>query len=514
MTDTLPSDSAVDSVRASACRSAARATRGFMPDDEGEALLLAALRAGRCAPPDTAPATFVEIGAWCGKSGLYIGAAAETTGAVLFSIDHHRGSEENQAGWDHHESDLVDPDLGRIDTLLHWRQAVSAADLEHSVIGVVGDSPTVAARWRQPLAFCFIDGGHGEEPAWADFRGWSPTSASGDGWPSTTCFPTRPTGADRHTRSTARRSNRANTSMTALAAACVSCAGWRRLPAEQHSPEQFRPLAVSVSSEVPSLYAAQMRRFGATGILVIVVVTVLSVSVGASGADETASSRDVKATGSPLRVLPVVSCPTSYGAGNGSGPFVPLQLPTTTSTRGLRFYSNGLITVLGPRGWACGALVAADGGQSLAVYPPGKPDYSTHPAPKGAAVIEVLDDYTGHLPGAEVVCALFPRSAAALEVRTGGLPCQVPAGERTTAVTADVVRFTDPANITGSGAASGGRLTSSGAAVYPQVRSASSSVDVSKLSCTLPTKSASLCSGVLDDYLVRNPPSYPGMPSG
>lgn len=181
MIDTLPSDDARDSSRVQALIEAARATRGFMPDDEGEALLLAALRAGRCAPSDATPATFVEIGAWCGKSGLYIGAAAEATGAVLFSIDHHRGSEENQAGWEHHEADLVDPDIGRIDTLLHWRQAVTAADLERSVIGVVGDSASVAARWRQPLAFCFIDGGHGEEPAWADFRGWSPHVALG-GW--------------------------------------------------------------------------------------------------------------------------------------------------------------------------------------------------------------------------------------------------------------------------------------------------------------------------------------------
>ena len=67
--------------------------------------------------PGSAPPTFVEIGAWCGKSSLYLGAAAEATGAVLFSIDHHRGSEENQPGWEHHEADLVDPDLGQIDTL-------------------------------------------------------------------------------------------------------------------------------------------------------------------------------------------------------------------------------------------------------------------------------------------------------------------------------------------------------------------------------------------------------------
>jgi predicted O-methyltransferase YrrM len=159
----------------------ARTVRGFMPDDEGAALLEAARRAGNSFTTEGAAPVFVEIGAWCGKSTVYLGAAAEATGAVLFSVDHHRGSEENQAGWEHHDADLVDPVDGRIDTLPHWRRAVAAAGLEARVVGLVGDSPTIAASWRTPLAFCFIDGGHGEAPAWADYRGWAPHVAVG-GW--------------------------------------------------------------------------------------------------------------------------------------------------------------------------------------------------------------------------------------------------------------------------------------------------------------------------------------------
>jgi predicted O-methyltransferase YrrM len=181
MTTTLPDDDALTSDRVQTLVQAARGTRGFMPDEEGQALLLAALRAGRAQLEGADPQTFVEIGAWCGKSSLYLGVAAETTGAVLYSIDHHRGSEENQAGWEHHEADLVDPTIGQIDTLAHWRRAITDSSLEGSVVGVVGDSPTVAARWQQPLAFCFIDGGHGEEPAWADYRGWAPHVVLG-GW--------------------------------------------------------------------------------------------------------------------------------------------------------------------------------------------------------------------------------------------------------------------------------------------------------------------------------------------
>jgi hypothetical protein len=130
---------------------AARGTRGFMPDDEGAALYAAALRAGQAEVPGAMPATFVEIGAWCGKSTVYLGAAAEATGAVVLSIDHHRGSEENQPGWEYHEPDLVDPDAGQIDTLANWRRTMSETALEASVVGIVGDSPTMAARWGRPL---------------------------------------------------------------------------------------------------------------------------------------------------------------------------------------------------------------------------------------------------------------------------------------------------------------------------------------------------------------------------
>src|ERR1700722_1362748 len=128
-----------NSARVQALFEVARRTRGFMPDDEGEALFLAALRAGQAEIEGAAPPTFVEIGAWCGKSTVYLGAAAELTGAALLSIDHHRGSEENQPGWEYHEPDLVDPEVGRLDTLPHWRRTMTRAGLESSVVGIVGD---------------------------------------------------------------------------------------------------------------------------------------------------------------------------------------------------------------------------------------------------------------------------------------------------------------------------------------------------------------------------------------
>ncbi|MCB1015903.1 MAG: class I SAM-dependent methyltransferase [Acidimicrobiales bacterium] len=157
-------------------RRAAEAARGFMPPDEGLALHDAALAAGRGA---AAGGPFLEIGAYCGKSGLYLGAAAAAAGTVLFSLDHHRGSEENQAGWEHHESDLVDPAIGRMDTLPVFRRTVFDAGLEDVVVAVVGESATVGRFWTSPLTLLFIDGGHGSEPAHRDYETWTPHVAPG-----------------------------------------------------------------------------------------------------------------------------------------------------------------------------------------------------------------------------------------------------------------------------------------------------------------------------------------------
>ena len=153
----------------------ALSTKGFMPGDEGDALHAAALRAGAAVPG----APFVEVGSYCGRSTIWLGDAARAAGTVLFAVDHHRGSEENQAGWEHHDTEVVDPATGRIDTLPFFRRAIHDAGLESHVVAVVGLSPLVAAHWSTPAAFVFIDGGHGVEPARADYAGWAPHVAPG-----------------------------------------------------------------------------------------------------------------------------------------------------------------------------------------------------------------------------------------------------------------------------------------------------------------------------------------------
>ena len=98
---------------------------------------------------------------------------------MLFAVDHHRGSEENQPGWEWHDPTLVDERTGTLDTLPTFRHTVWRAGLEDVVVAVVGSSPTVASHWSTPCALVFIDGGHGEEPAFADYGGWAPHVAPG-----------------------------------------------------------------------------------------------------------------------------------------------------------------------------------------------------------------------------------------------------------------------------------------------------------------------------------------------
>jgi predicted O-methyltransferase YrrM len=150
----------------------ARAAKGFMPDDEGLALHAAGLVAAGVGP-------LLEVGTYCGKSAVYLGAAAREAGTVLFTVDHHRGSEENQAGWEHHDESLVDPRTGRMDTLPTFRRTIEAAGLEDVVVAVIGESTTVARHLGTRLGLVFIDGGHAFDVALADYEAWHPHLAPG-----------------------------------------------------------------------------------------------------------------------------------------------------------------------------------------------------------------------------------------------------------------------------------------------------------------------------------------------
>ncbi|GIH80646.1 class I SAM-dependent methyltransferase [Planobispora longispora] len=146
---------------------AAQRAKGFMPHAEGLALFETAVAYGPLGP-------ICEIGTYCGKSAVYLGAGARQAGSVVLTVDHHRGSEEIQPGWAHHDPTLVDPRFGKMDSLPTFRATIASAGLEEEVIAIVGRSERVAGLWNTPLAMLFIDGGHSEEPVTADYEGWAP----------------------------------------------------------------------------------------------------------------------------------------------------------------------------------------------------------------------------------------------------------------------------------------------------------------------------------------------------
>jgi predicted O-methyltransferase YrrM len=147
--------------------------KGFMPLREGLALYGAAVEAGRLGLP------LLEVGTYCGRSTILLADAARTARVTAVTVDHHRGSEEQQPGWEYHDPTTVDPELGRMDTLPAFRRTLHRAGLEDHVVAVVGRSPQIAAFWNSPLGLVFIDGGHTDEHASGDYEGWAPHVAEG-----------------------------------------------------------------------------------------------------------------------------------------------------------------------------------------------------------------------------------------------------------------------------------------------------------------------------------------------
>ena len=140
-------------------------TKGFLPADEADALRAAAL---------VAPAgLWLEVGTYCGKSTVHLGTAARATGSQLVTLDHHRGSEENQPGWEWHDPTLVDPHTGRLETLPSLRRTLWDAGLDDVVSVVVGTTEQVGRWWTSPLALLFLDGNHTEQVAQHDYAAFS-----------------------------------------------------------------------------------------------------------------------------------------------------------------------------------------------------------------------------------------------------------------------------------------------------------------------------------------------------
>jgi predicted O-methyltransferase YrrM len=146
---------------------APESVKGFLEAEEGQRLYRLALAASLRGP-------CLEVGSYCGRSTLYLGAACRARNQQLYAVDHHRGSEEHQPGEAYYDNELMDEQSGRMDSFRAFRDTLARADLESTVVPMVASSAMAGRHWLHPLALVFIDGGHSREAALMDYRVWSP----------------------------------------------------------------------------------------------------------------------------------------------------------------------------------------------------------------------------------------------------------------------------------------------------------------------------------------------------
>ncbi len=140
--------------------------KGFLDPVEAQRLYEIADDAARMGP-------CLEIGSYCGKSAVFLGTACKKNNAILFSVDHHQGSEEQQPGEEYFDPELFNPQSYTVDTFSLFRRTLKMADLEQTVVALVGTSTMVAQAWATPLSLVFIDGGHAYETVLSDYRCWA-----------------------------------------------------------------------------------------------------------------------------------------------------------------------------------------------------------------------------------------------------------------------------------------------------------------------------------------------------
>ena len=141
--------------------------KGFLEKEEGESLYKFAKKYSSKRP-------CLEIGSFCGKSAIYLGNAAKENNQILYSIDHHKGSEEQQPGEEFFDPDLLDETGKGINTLPFFLETLDKAGLHDNVVPIVSTSVEAGEVWSEPLAMVFIDGGHSDQAANDDYDVWHP----------------------------------------------------------------------------------------------------------------------------------------------------------------------------------------------------------------------------------------------------------------------------------------------------------------------------------------------------
>lgn len=193
--------------------------------------------------------------------------------------------------------------------------------------------------------------------------------------------------------------------------------------------------------------------------------------------------------------LPVVSCPTSLGIAHPAVPLPrsrPVAVPQALATD-LSVYADnqGVMELLGPKGWSCTAAIGADGSGGVTVYPAGAGPSSP---------VAITGSETSACVGCTLAqaCPLFPAAATALRSTIGeACPARPPAAETVGAIARGIVAFEDPPGVKGDGRPSGGQYPANGVMTYhPSAQDGSW-----QETCTLPASEKDVCTAVLNTFV-------------
>jgi hypothetical protein len=98
---------------------------------------------------------------------------------LIFTVDHHTGSEEHQLGEEYHDEDLYDRRLEKFNTLPEFLTNLMLSNLGKYIIPILGKSSEASKTFSETISLLFIDGGHSHEAALSDYNSWKEKICSG-----------------------------------------------------------------------------------------------------------------------------------------------------------------------------------------------------------------------------------------------------------------------------------------------------------------------------------------------
>ena len=145
--------------------------KGFMPPHEGEVLI-------KWASKFSIKGVIMEIGTYCGKSSIYLSVGAKKNNQIVFTLDHHLGSEEHQINEEYFDKEIYDYSEKRVNTLPLLIQNINHFKIEN-IVPIISESTKASINWDTNLGILFIDGGHSFESANNDYLCWEPKIIKG-----------------------------------------------------------------------------------------------------------------------------------------------------------------------------------------------------------------------------------------------------------------------------------------------------------------------------------------------